>query len=141
MGITTINDYAFLKNQGLSSIKIPWRVTSIGNAAFAECSNLTAVTVGIKVPLNISWNTFSNSANATLYVPKGSKDAYAIADVWKEFSTIEEIEETYTSEDIVNAVNSIASGKYDSHLDANCDDIVNIADIIMMALKLLQPAQ
>lgn len=141
VGITAINDYAFLNNQGLSSINIPWTVSSIGYKAFADCNKLTVINVGIKVPLDISSYTFSNYANATLYVPKGSKEAYASAKVWKDFATIEEIEETYTSNDIVQAVNSIASGQYNSHFDVNYDGILNIADIIMIAQKIIQLAQ
>jgi hypothetical protein len=39
-------------------------------------------------PLSINEECFSNRANATLYVPMGSKSAYEAADYWKEFKEI-----------------------------------------------------
>ena len=38
----------------------------------------------------IESTTFSNRANATLYIPAGSKAAYETADYWKEFKEIRE---------------------------------------------------
>jgi len=66
-------------------------VTSIGDAAFYDCTE-TSVTVKNPNPVSISSDVFSNSANATLYVPTGSKAAYEAADYWKEFKEIVEIE-------------------------------------------------
>ena len=43
------------------------------------------------VPVAISGNSFTNRANATLYVPYGSKAAYEAADYWKEFKEIIEV--------------------------------------------------
>lgn len=45
----------------------------------------------ISTPLTIERYTFSNRANATLYVPYGSKAAYEAADYWKEFKEIIEM--------------------------------------------------
>ena len=46
----------------------------------------------METPVNIGSSTFSNRANATLYVPYGCKAAYEAADCWKEFKEIVEIE-------------------------------------------------
>lgn len=46
------------------------------------------MTVKLNAPLTIEDRTFSNRANATLYVPKGSRDAYLAADYWKDFKEI-----------------------------------------------------
>ena len=89
--VTSIGQEAFRCCSNLTSVTIPNSVTSIGNFVFEYCSSLTSVTVDINTPLAITSNTFSNRANATLYVPKGSKAAYQAADYWKEFKEIIEI--------------------------------------------------
>ena len=69
-------------------------MTSIGEDAFYDCSALTSVAVCNEEPVSISSDTFSNSANATLYVPAGTKAVYEAADVWKDFGMIVEISGT-----------------------------------------------
>ena len=86
--VTSIEDDAFNLCGGMTSITIPNSVTSIGNGAFQNCSRLTSVTVEAKTPITISDNVFTNRANATLYVPEGSKAAYEAADYWKDFKDI-----------------------------------------------------
>lgn len=44
-------------------------------------------------------NVFSNRANATLYVPAGSKEAYASATVWSEFKEIVEVGNAFVLDD------------------------------------------
>ena len=87
--ITSIGESVFRGNDSLKQIVIPNSVTSIGKDAFYRCSALTSVTVGNSTPVElIDGNTFSNRANATLYVPAGSKEAYEAASVWNRFKEI-----------------------------------------------------
>ncbi len=117
--VTTIGKEAFKNNAGLTSVIIGDGVTSIGANAFEKCSSLTKLVLGSKVasigasafacqlalssnvltevyvknstPIAIDATCFaSNTANATLYVPEGSKAAYEVADNWKAFSSIVE---------------------------------------------------
>ena len=90
--VTSIGSYVFYDCYSLTSIDIPNSVTSIGDDAFSSCSRLTKVRVEKTTPIAIKSSTFSIRANATLYVPKGSKAAYQAADYWKEFKEIVEYE-------------------------------------------------
>ena len=90
--VTIIGEVAFYGCTGLTSITIPNSVTSIYFNAFSGCNALTSVTALNPTPLTINQNVFSNRTNATLYVPKGSKEAYQIAEYWKEFKEIIEID-------------------------------------------------
>lgn len=90
--VTGIGDWSFYCCLGLTSVTIPNSVTSIGSSAFWGCRGLTSVKVESETPLSIYYNTFYLAqANATLYVPKGSKAAYEAADYWREFKEIVEM--------------------------------------------------
>ena len=86
--VTSIGAFAFRFCSGLTSVTIPNSITSIGVAAFQYCSGLTSVTVLNPTPIAITEYVFTNRTNATLYVPKGSIEAYQAADYWKEFKEI-----------------------------------------------------
>ncbi len=90
-GVTNIGYCAFWKCSGLASVVFPPSVTSIVDKAFEGCSSLTSVIAMMETPININYNVFSNRANATLYVPYGSKTDYETADVWKQFKEIIEM--------------------------------------------------
>lgn len=95
-GLTSIGISAFLGCSNLTSITIPSSVSNISNIAFRVCPSLTSVTVLAKEPIfedDSGIRDFSNKANATLYVPKGSKAAYEAADNWKGFKEILELGE------------------------------------------------
>lgn len=91
--VTTIGWDAFSWCQSLSSVTIPASVTDIGGATFRECIGLTSVIVNWENPLSVPEDLFENVPmdQATLYVPEGTKDAYASADVWKDFFKIVEV--------------------------------------------------
>lgn len=95
-GVLSISDYAFNNCYSLTSISIPSSVNSIGKNAFSSCPNLTSIRVLSETPIQIyDKNTFDRTGNfytITLEVPKGSKDAYKMADVWSNFWEIVEVD-------------------------------------------------
>ena len=93
-GVEKIEQWALSYNE-IKYIEIPNSVKEMGNEVFQGCDNLISLVSKIKDPSrfwagNAFWN--SNVYNATLYVPKGLKDAYMNADGWNNFSTIEEMD-------------------------------------------------
>jgi hypothetical protein len=77
----------------MAFVTIPNSVTSIGSSAFGYCSDLIEVVNLAETPQAISSNVFSNVniTACTLRVQAGSLAAYLIANVWKDFGTIERI--------------------------------------------------
>ena len=92
--VTSIGSYAFSGCSAFTSITIPLLVTSIGREAFADCHGLTSVNSNSRHPvkLNSSSDVFSgiNKNTCTLNVPYKSKEVYASAYQWKEFTNINE---------------------------------------------------
>lgn len=73
----------------LETVTIPASVEKIDSFAFDICENLNHVTVEWSKPIEIyEWTFMNNGADDTLYVPSGSKEAYAAAPYWKEFKEI-----------------------------------------------------
>jgi hypothetical protein len=94
-------------------------------------------------PLTIDSETFTNRADATLYVPKGSKGAYQTANYWKEFKAIKEFPDSDVNQDgeidmvdvvdIARFVVGIPAETFEEFLaDLNSDDDVNVADAVVL---------
>ena len=77
-GVTSIGQGAFLYCSGLTSLTIPSGVTSIGKYAFYECSRLTSIYVYPENLPELGTDIFTgcDAKNCTVYVPKGTGDAY-----------------------------------------------------------------
>ena len=98
-----------------TTVTIPNSVTSIGDRAFFDCSNLEAIYVQSQVPIECAPEFPDNVIKeAVLYVPTGTLAAYKIVDPWRNFWNIEEmdfssVEETaaYGKEPQISVVNGI----------------------------------
>ena len=77
-GVTSISQGAFLYCRGLTSLTIPSGVTSIGWYAFYDCSGLTSIYVYPENLPELGTDIFTgcDAKNCTVYVPKGTYDAY-----------------------------------------------------------------
>jgi hypothetical protein len=101
---------AFENCKQLQSIIIPSSVRTIGYNAFLKCVSLKSVTVLHEKPLE--WDEkleiFNNVdfSNCILYVPHGSKAAYAKASVWSVFAKIIEVERMQPVKNWLQAQNS-----------------------------------
>ena len=76
--VTSIGYCAFASCSGLKSLTIPSSVTSIGESAFSCCYGLTSIYVYTKKIPELGYNVFLGCypENCTVYVPKGTYDAY-----------------------------------------------------------------
>ncbi len=93
--VTTIGQNAFSQCSNLESVTIPASVSTIGQSAFGYCSKLKTVVVGHQVPLeHVGQYCFTDSylSQMTLHVPAGTKSAYEQVVPWKNFGTIVEEE-------------------------------------------------
>ena len=88
VGLTTIDENAFLGCSNLESASIPQNITTIGDKAFYDCNKLTGVYSYMTTPPAITETGFTNYTTATLYVCRNCKTAYENADVWKRFYSI-----------------------------------------------------
>ena len=113
--VTSIGDHAFYKCSGLTSLTIPSGVTSIGNYAFADCSGLTSIYVYTKKLPELGSYVFTgcDAKNCTVYVPKGTYDAYKSS----EFGYFEKIVEFDASG--IDKVTTSADAKEVSRYSAN----------------------
>ncbi len=97
--LTSIGDRLFFQCNNLTSVVIPSNITNIGTQAFYGCNNLLSVTSYAQTSPTVVSDAFY--VYGDLYVPKGTKEAYKAADVWKNFNIIEmEDETTYQKGDV-----------------------------------------
>lgn len=79
----------------LTTITLPQSIINLGDNAFEGCTALNSVTILNPDPSTIylGGELFKGVklSAATLYVPAGSKELYAKANVWKDFGTIVEV--------------------------------------------------
>ncbi len=91
-GVGTIGEYTCCGSSKLTSIVLPSTLTLISNHAFSMASDLVYIEIKADTPPEIKEGAFSAaSCYGTVYVPKGSVDAYKEADGWNTFEYIEEI--------------------------------------------------
>lgn len=87
-GVTNIPSYAF-DYTNLESIYLPATVENIGYRAFAECKQLSALTIYAMKPPTLESNVFVGVPEGlVVYVPAASITQYQDADGWKDFTLL-----------------------------------------------------
>ena len=92
--VKMIGNFAFKGKTFLTEVHLSNNIGLIASGAFSDCINLTDVYVNNPTPPDINADTFDEMTeqNATLYVPKGSKEDYGNHPYWKNFVRIVEYE-------------------------------------------------
>ena len=92
-GVMMLLNESFAGCTSLTKITLPSTMYAIYNNAFAGCTALTSITCLSETAESFNANNFDTStyANATLYVPQGSKSGYQSTASWSQFSNIQEI--------------------------------------------------
>ena len=95
-GVTKIGGAAFFCCYGLISLTLPSSVTAIGSEAFKHCSGLTSIYVYMEKLPETGSNLFlgCDEKNCTVYVPKGTGDAYIRSAEFGYFYNIVEFDAT-----------------------------------------------
>ena len=153
--VSKLGHSAFSNCTQLTEVTIPATITAIeGKYAFNKCTALHTITSLIKNPFAIDSELFVAEvyADATLYVPAGTKAKYQATEGWKEFKNIVEMApekgdiggKGYTDvTDVVAAINHILGEQPLEETDAavvdmNSDGEVNVADIILLVKQILE---
>lgn len=95
--VTTIPEYAFSESSALETVVLPASITAVNNLAFWCDRKLVQIYANPVVPPTCASSevfTQVDKQACTVFVPRGSLDAYKEAPVWKDFFNIEEMEET-----------------------------------------------
>ena len=113
-----LGDYVFNGCSGLTSLTLPSSVTAIGSQAFKHCSGLTSIYVYMEKLPETGSNLFlgCDEKNCTVYVPKGTGDAYFRSAEFGYFYNIVEfdatgIDKVATSADVKEVSRYSANGQ------------------------------
>lgn len=96
-GVTTVNPFAFMMTQAVGTLTLPSTLKSIGELAFYYSTSFRNVICKATVPPTFSsslidptYGLFDNAvyAQAILFVPDESVEAYKAAPGWREFAEI-----------------------------------------------------
>ena len=108
--VKVIGKRAFYGCSRLNKNILPSSIQTIEDAAFDWCKKLTSIYCLSENPISINSTVFSYEIfqTCTLYVPKGTKEKYQNAEVWKYFSVIKEFDPLEIENKEVNVILSSA---------------------------------
>lgn len=128
-GVIEIGSSAFQDCSALEAINIPASVLEFGkdgNNVFKGCTSVKTITVGSAVPVACAESTFDFSTylSATLKVPAGASEKYKAAEVWKNFSDIQE--DASISDDICTVEFITSSSNYYGKFEVSVSDSIGV---------------
>ena len=92
--VKSIGEEAF-SNAKMTSLMLGNGIESLGKEAFAHCWYVESITCSATTPPTCGTDCFHGiEKTIPLYVPKGTILAYGEADIWKEFTNMQELEGT-----------------------------------------------
>jgi hypothetical protein len=88
--VTSIAENVFKECSALTTLTLPSTLTNIGKNAFWGCNSLTKIYSKILDPAKCTFSGFTNNiaSSVTMYVPDNCRKAYRSAAGWKNVSTI-----------------------------------------------------
>ena len=90
-GLTEIQGYAFAECTSLTTLTLPASLKSMGEYVFTGNSKMVSLrTLRETPPTALSYSFQNMLPTCILYVPQGTKDAYAAATGWSKFTYIQE---------------------------------------------------
>ena len=103
-GVTTIGKWAFSGCSSLDYFAFGSSVTSIGQEAFSDCTAMTRLISHAATPPTCGSQALEdiNIWTCKLEVPIGNAGAYAVADQWKDFLFVNEVDATGISTSLRN---------------------------------------
>ena len=130
--VTTLRPYMFAGCYGLQSVDMTnaTSLTSISEYAFADITGITSVKVPWLTPITINENVFASGAysSAILSVPAGTKEAYAAASIWENFTNIDHwstlVTLTASAHGSIVTEEATASNSTEQYRQPKNDDIV-----------------
>jgi hypothetical protein len=106
--VTSLGEMAFEACEALKSVVLSESLTSFDKGTFKNCNSLVTVINLSKTPRNIPDDTFTTYG--TLHVLPDCKAAYEAADVWKNFTIVEDADqpaEVITVNDLIAAIGKV----------------------------------
>lgn len=137
-GVTSIGEYAFASCSNLTAVTIPASLTSIGNNAFYDCANLTSITISSSVT-TIDDGAFIgctslSSVTVDASNPKYSSDDGVLFNKAQTTLILYPAAKTATSYDIPASVESIGGGAFQNSTSLSSVTIpVSVTSIGMSA--------
>lgn len=151
-GVNTIDQFVLTGCSALRRVELGSNVASISANSFNGCSKIKTLRVRRTTPPNATSGVFNDldKWSCTLYVPKGTVNAYKNADEWKTFFFISD-SETEPSEgdvngdgnvnvtDVTTLVNMILGvvEKDETAADVDGNGVVNVSDVTALVNLIL----
>ena len=118
--VDTIGNIAFYGCSKLQTLSLPSAIKFVGYNTFYNCKNLTSVYANSKTPSEIDepylqedYDRYNLAERCTLYVPKGSVEAYSSSNWHLYFNNIKEFDTETGVQTIVSSPLSTEISRYD----------------------------